>query len=68
METKKLSLQEMEMVEGGSKAGTVCGVVMGSWGLVLGYGASAAAMTAGASLVLSAAWLGISTGICAAVS
>ena len=69
METRKLSLQEMEVVEGsGTGAGVACGVLMGGWGLVLTYGATLAVLSAGASVALAAVWTGLTIGLCTSVS
>ena len=58
----------MEGIEGGNAGGIACGVLMGGWGLVLTYGAAAAALTAGTSVALMAVWTGLTIGLCGIVS
>jgi hypothetical protein len=69
METRKLSFEEMERVEGGGAgAGAACGILMGAWGVVLAYGAAAAVVTAGVSAGIAAVWGGLTVGLCWTVS
>jgi hypothetical protein len=68
MKPKKLSLEEMGEIEGGWGAGSACGALMGGWGLVLTYGVAAASVTAGTSVAIAGVWLGLTVGLCGAVS
>jgi len=64
METRKLSLEEMEKVEGGKAEAVICNVLMIGWGAVLAYGTAAAAVTAGVSAGIALVWGGLTYGIC----
>jgi hypothetical protein len=64
---KELSFEKMEELQGGGWGSFGCSVLMGSWGLVLTYGAATAALTAGLSLGIAAVWTGLSIGLCTAV-
>lgn len=56
----------MAKIEGGWR-GTACEVLIGSWGLVLTYGAAARAVTAEVSVGIAAVWTGLSIGLCGVV-
>ena len=52
METKKLSLQEMEMVEGGRLAGAICGAGFAGYGAIIGWGLAVGGVTAGVGALI----------------
>lgn len=64
MNTKSLSLEQMENLEGGSTYSNVCNGLMLGWGGVLTYGAAAAGVTAGVSLGIALVWGGLTWGLC----
>ncbi|MEG0519030.1 MAG: hypothetical protein RR555_09220 [Bacteroidales bacterium] len=64
---KTLDFNQMEQIEGGGWLGFGCSMFMTGWGGVLAYGASAAALTGGASLAITLVWGAISAGVCTAV-
>ncbi|MDR2906393.1 MAG: hypothetical protein LBU91_00165 [Bacteroidales bacterium] len=65
---KKLSIEQMEQVNGGGRASNWCAGLMGGWSFLLSVGAALAPVTAGVSIGISGVATGLSVGLCALVA